>query len=373
MARRVLFLCGWYPSRVHATLGNFVQRHARVASLVADVHTLSFHSDPSLAGGSWKLETTVQSPTLTEHRYYFSTRRKEIAYLRAIRAAANWYEHAGFDLIHGHVAHRIGFVLDRIYRRKKLPLLVSEHWSGYLPERNAQLSVGERFWLKRLAAKTSLLLPVTDYLGHHMKPYFPGVRTDVWPNVVDTDLFRPGTKSTPPLLLHVSTLDPNKRVDSIIRSAAELWSEGLDFHLAVMGDGDVTPHRALADELDLPQEKFTLLGEQPLETIAEWMRKASLFVLYSVYENFPCVIGEAWASGTPVVSPDLPGIRERFSQEEAQLFLVPPDDPDQLTQKLRVLLHSAPPSPNAEDFRKKATSFSVPELSSSLLRFYTNP
>ena len=41
----VLFLCGWYPSRVLPTNGDFIQRHAEAVSLNHDVSVIHLITD----------------------------------------------------------------------------------------------------------------------------------------------------------------------------------------------------------------------------------------------------------------------------------------------------------------------------------------
>jgi len=50
------------------------------------------------------------------------------------------------------------------------------------------------------------------------------------------------------------------------------------------------------------------------------MRTADALLLFSRYENFPCVIPEAWASGIPVLSTDVGGIREHLTEDRGELI-----------------------------------------------------
>ena len=50
------------------------------------------------------------------------------------------------------------------------------------------------------------------------------------------------------------------------------------------------------------------------------MRASDALLLFSRYENFPCVIPEAWASGIPVLSTDVGGIREHLTAERGALI-----------------------------------------------------
>ena len=53
-------------------------------------------------------------------------------------------------------------------------------------------------------------------------------------------------------------------------------------------------------------------GEKSLEEVASLMGESHAFLLFSHYENLPCVILEAFSCGIPVVSSDTGGIREHL-------------------------------------------------------------
>jgi glycosyltransferase involved in cell wall biosynthesis len=66
------------------------------------------------------------------------------------------------------------------------------------------------------------------------------------------------------------------------------------------------------------------------------MRKADVFVLSSEWENLPCVLIEAMASGLPVVATNVGGIPEIMNDEVG--MLVPPKDARALAQTLSNVL-----------------------------------
>jgi len=81
-------------------------------------------------------------------------------------------------------------------------------------------------------------------------------------------------------------------------------------------------------------DRVRLLGTQPPEKVALYLRACDLLCLSSWNEGFPNVILEAMASGRPVVSTDVGGIRELIQQPPLGT-LVPPDDKSAYVEALR--------------------------------------
>jgi glycosyltransferase involved in cell wall biosynthesis len=128
-----------------------------------------------------------------------------------------------------------------------------------------------------------------------------------------------------PTLVFAGRLTPQKSLDVALAALAR--SDGVSLVLA--GDG---PDRAelerRASELAL-DGRARFLGPQPRETVFELLRAGDAALLSSSWENFPHMVVEALAVGTPVVSTDTGGVAEVVTHGENGL-LVPPGEPDAL-------------------------------------------
>jgi glycosyltransferase involved in cell wall biosynthesis len=133
-----------------------------------------------------------------------------------------------------------------------------------------------------------------------------------------------------PTLVFAGRLSVQKAVDVALRALRTL--EGLDLVLA--GDGpDADKLRALAGELGL-EGRARFLGPQPRATVFELLRAGDAVVLPSKWENFPHVLVEALAVGTPVIATAAGGVTEIVRDGENGL-LVPPEDPEALAAAIR--------------------------------------
>src|SRR5262249_53929313 len=133
----------------------------------------------------------------------------------------------------------------------------------------------------------------------------------VVPNVVDTDLFAgDGGRPRNGRLLAVGLLYEAKGYEFLLRAVADLARGGRHLDLDIVGDGPGREtYERLAVELGI-SERVTFQGLLPKPEVARMMREAELFVLTSRYDNNPCVVIEAMASGLPVVATSVGGIPE---------------------------------------------------------------
>jgi N-acetyl-alpha-D-glucosaminyl L-malate synthase BshA len=109
------------------------------------------------------------------------------------------------------------------------------------------------------------------------------------------------------VIMHISNFRPVKRMADIVRIFARVQAE-VPSRLVLIGDG---PEREsteqLAEELGLA-ERVLFLGK--LESVAELLASADLFLLPSDQESFGLVALEAQASGVPVVGSAGSGLAE---------------------------------------------------------------
>ena len=139
-----------------------------------------------------------------------------------------------------------------------------------------------------------------------------------------------------PTLVFAGRLAPQKRMDVALDAIAA--TEGVT--LLIAGDGPIEDAlRRRAGELGL-DGRVRFLGAQPRRKVFELLRAADAAVLPSSWENFPHMLVEALAVGTPVVATAVGGVTEIVRDGENGL-LVPPGDADALGDAVRKLLGDA--------------------------------
>lgn len=340
----VLWITPWYPSRVHSTLGNFVERHARVAAEVADVYIIHFQKNNKKHSEVVSLSTYG----LRGHHLFYgssvSGKLKMMAHLvnQLLRRSQTT------DVIHLTIFKETFLIalIARLMCRK--PILCTEHWTGYHNGDYEKLPNWKKWCMKLACRYVDEFTPVTEHLGRCMQQAFGReIAFSVLPNVVNINVFRPSdTVSKKFDFIHISTLDfRHKRPDVILRQFEKVLSAHPVATLCIGGDGDSRELRRLAKNLKI-SHAVTFFGELTSDEVAAYLSQSRALVLYSRFENFPCVIAEAFACGIPVISSDVGGIREWLTDEYGTL--VDPHREDELSQAMIKMLNSP------EKYRQRA-------------------
>lgn len=323
----VWFLSGWYPTRVHTTRGNFVEKHAEAASRFCKVAVLHVCTDPTL---QQKKEITYSEdkgfPVLIIYLRAGGKIPLWSAMMRYFRFRSAYNEGSRLllkkssapDLIHSNILFPVTFYTRMLARRFNIPYLITEHWTGYLDADPVNPSKSNLCLSKKFARKAAALLPVTDALGAAMQSRGLKGNYITVNNVVDTSLFKQRTtvrSARTYRLLHISTLHPQqKNFEGLLRSLALVKQQRTDFVMDVISDGDFEQYRETIDQLGL-SEHLIFHGKLQTAQIAEITAQCDLLVLFSRYENFPCVIPEALSSGIPVLSTRVGGIHEHLTAD----------------------------------------------------------
>jgi L-malate glycosyltransferase len=323
----VWFLSSWYPTRVHATRGNFVQRHIEAVSQFCKVSVLHVCTDPGMDQhieyywseykGFNELIIYIKPqlkniPLLSGLIRYINFRR---AYSKGAKLLTERY--GSPDIIHANILYPVSVFAWLLSKKLHTPFVISEHWTGYLPEDPVKPGKIPLHVSSHLSKAAACIMPVTDHLGRAMQACGLKGRYHTITNVVNTELFIPSEiqpKKERKQLLHISTLhEPQKNFAGLLESLAQLKKHRSDFILNVVSDGDAEPYREMISRLGL-KDIVSFKGRMTTEQVAAEMKDADILVLFSRYENFPCVIAEALSCGVPVLSTNVGGISEHISE-----------------------------------------------------------
>ena len=355
---KVLVLTTNYPSDESPIDGIFVREHARAAALAgADVRVVHLQRTQGRRG-LYETAAEDDDPPLVRVRYRrFGRPLSYAAFLAGARAVAGEP-----DLVHAssHLAALAGLTLRR-------PLVYSEHWSVFLPDNPARLSRPMARTARLALERSQLVLAPSEAMAAALAGHAPRARIRVVPNVVDDALFRPDGHTPSHRLLSAGLMGENgaKGYDDLLHALALV--DG-DARLEIVGDGPRRPeYEALAHRLGLADRvQFTGLQSKP--ELAERMRRADLFVLASRFENNPCVVLEAMASGLPVVATRVGGLPELVDERSG--LLAEPRDPRSIAGRIAEALARLDTFDRDEIARRARERYGREAVGKLLLRAY---
>lgn len=355
MERRlhILFWPGWwYPNRTDTLGGIFIKKHAEAVSRYCDVSVLFITPDPALINKKYDLQYSIENNLRTLRFYYRPGSRLPLTskisefinyVIAGSRALRFLKETTGVpDVIHVNVNPPAGLIFLLFTRLRKIPYIFTEHWSGYLPANGSYKGLIRKWLTRCLVKRAGAVTTVSENLKNAMLEHKLEGKYNIVPNVVDTDLFhlstekdsRPGKKKR---ILHVSGLVPVKNIPGILRVVKQLTDKRHDFELNIVGEGELREEfEHLALGLGILNEVVFFQGGKRVEEVAVCMRESDFLVLFSDYENSPCVIVEAMASGLPVLATNVGGIPELVNERTGKL--VEPRDEEGLFAALEMML-----------------------------------
>lgn len=173
---------------------------------------------------------------------------------------------------------------------------------------------------------------------------------------------------TSPYVLHLSSLEPRKNFDGLIRSFSKLPKKIRDKHQLVFA-GNAHPEYAAVLRIEAAKHglgpgQLVILSGLDDDVIAQLYRQAALFCFPSTHEGFGLPALEAMASGCPTIGSDRSSIPEVIGDKK---LLFNPDDESDIARAMRRLLaNRAEASRVAESGLKRAATFNWANVAARL-------
>ena len=345
--KHIVFLARWYPHRYDPMFGLFVQRHAEAAALFNDITVIycneqramsnepNAHSSKPTAQSKFEIVRTNENNVDTIRVYYKKPKNKILSLIRFYRANMKALKLCGKpDLIHVHILTRLGVIAWIQKKLHKTPYIITEHWSRYLPG-NDFGGFLRKLFTKIVVRNAETVTTVTENLAIAMKNH--GLKNDnyvVLPNVVNLDMFHISKRNNNPCkIIHISCFeDKSKNISGLLESLKIINDKGIDFQCTLIGEGmDLDLMKEKVKELQLIN-KVSFTGLLQGQALADELSSGDFLVLSSNYENMPVVILEALASGLPVVSTNVGGIKEMI--DDTKGILVEPRNKEALAEAM---------------------------------------
>lgn len=224
-----------------------------------------------------------------------------------------------FDMVHLNTLYPFGIFCLYLKWFKKLPFIISEHWTGYVTF--SKFTFFRKRLTKLILKNSERFCPVSSDLRNNVFTKFKvAVASTIVPNVVDTNSFTPVHQASHQFtILHISNMkDSHKNVSGILRTIQEFAKLEKNFTFILMGENSHR-YQEKATELGI-ENHIEFMNHMPHSEVPKIMNKANVFMLFSNYENLPCVILESFSCGVPVITTDVGGIKEFFPENFGKLI-----------------------------------------------------
>ena len=264
------------------------------------------------------------------------------------------------DVVHVQVSDPIGLSVVAQARKMNIPVVTTEHNQPEvitdplkMPKllkkpANALLS---SYFRNRQKKSDFVTMPTKQAINNLLSKREIGVPVAAVSNGVDLSHFQPGERTKKPTVVYVGRVDPEKKVELVIRAFQEVLKKVPEAELLIAGDGvDRVRLEKLARELKLAKSvKF--LGKVLPPELYQVYQKGWVFMTASEIETQGIVLVEAAASGLPLIAVNRGAVAE-ICLDEKNGFLCMPGSVSELSHALKSILTD-------EKLRKRFSDASV--------------
>lgn len=333
---RILFITRGYPSESYKTHGIFEYDMAK--ALVDAGHEVTYIAVDMRSfrrKRRWGFESfqrdgiQIEGINIPLGRIYNPLKTAVSERLLLHKYRQLMVHHEPFDIIH---AHYIGsaYLGAKLKEYSGIPLVITEHSSKLNGELNGYI----RKKLEFAYSCADQLTTVSQSLSIVIEEKF-GVKSEVIPNIADTDVFTlEDEKHSPFPFTFVTTgnLIKSKGMDLTLIAFSKLLKRYPDCKLLIFGKGSEKDRLVrIIRQYDLTQH-VTLMGLVSREQLNDYYNKSHCFVLASFSETFGVSYIEALAKGIPVIATDCGGPSEFVHPENG--ILVPVNDVEALYEAM---------------------------------------
>lgn len=306
-----LFIPSWYPDRSNANNGIFIKKHAHLVARFKSVKVLYASADKSLQNNPFEIVEKNEEDVLETIVYFKPSTINLLTQIRQI-----WAFHKGFKeitrqygkpfVVHNHVIFPAGFYALFVSIFYKIPLLITEHWSGYTDRdcRFEKLSLIFRTLMRATAKRATKISTVSSFLERSLSEKLRTNNILITPNVLNipAQVVRKNEHNGIHALCIGNLNDHEKNISGILRAMAVVAKKHPSLTLTLVGDGaERFSYEKMTIDLGIDQQVI-FTGKVPNNQLSAIYQTHDFYILNSHFETFNIATAEALLNGLPVIA-----------------------------------------------------------------------
>jgi glycosyltransferase involved in cell wall biosynthesis len=315
----ILVLPSWYPGKLGAFNGDFNER--LVQSLKDKRFQVVLYINTIRGNKTTELEI-IEEGDLIVYKYYY--KHDKNVFLHSIKLLFIYrkffkiiFKKYGLPkIVHTYVFFPAGIGVLYLKLKYNLKHFLTEHYTIFSKSRSKNI-YNDSSLLKLIYHKIlnsfQVIICVSEDLKKSILNWNKNADFHVLPNVVNTDYFNFRSnnlkESKSFRFIHVSAMGYTKNVNEILIAFKNVINNDSPLILDLVGPATEEIISQIKTDKILSKH-VNILGELNYKEVALAMKRSDAFVLFSLYENMPCVILEALCCGLPVISSNVGGVKE---------------------------------------------------------------
>lgn len=252
-----------------------------------------------------------------------------------------------FDVTVSHTRFFIASFLALCFARlRHIPLIHIEHGSSSVQSNSSLITFVSSFYDatigKAVVRGANAVVAISDDVNHFLQKKW-GVKSVTIMRGFDIDkisaipVSQNHNRSSGVIrIMYIGRLISGKGLDILLSALLKLSEK--NWELFIIGDGPT--RKSLEEEArKLASNKIIFLGKQEPKQAMALLKTADIFINPSLSEGLPTTVAEAALCEKAIIATDVGSTRKLFPESNI-FYLVPPNNPDALTEKISKLLKS---------------------------------
>ena len=219
-----------------------------------------------------------------------------------------------YDIIHFHFVPGTGqltLLPELLFAKIYLKKVIMQIHVGDQLERNAENRLF-KWWLK----KADLIVLLSERFRRLFMESFLDINSpvEVLYNVTESRHTIERTDKGK-LIIMACRMDANKAPDLLINAWSQLKDKYPDWHVSIIGDGDVQYYKSLAERLHL-NGSVDFPGYLTGPAKEQFFQQASIYCMCSYEEGFPMSVLEAWSNYEALITTPVGGLPDVITDGE---------------------------------------------------------